>query len=382
MEGRPQIWQAAPMSSTRSVPAPTRSFLQRSRALTIGLMLSLPVFGCGKLEELSKASDPNAPIEFDMIRLTGEFEARASAAGTAPVVEKAATDCFETISADPLVAAAGERLLSALAESPKLATIGAAIVQSLGESPQLVQIVTKLMTDNPGMGPDAVGEAVGQRIEQVTSGPAFDRAFDQSFDKVLATPAVVQSLANLQTVVANNPYLMGIIRGAIKEDEHQVSWAKRLTELNGGKRPSSSEATELLLEHWFSAGRLERFYVDLFSLPATRAQLAITVVKLIDSPSFVAHLSDALELVAREPQVQQQVVDVLNTMLLDQPSEADLTAVLEPLLTTPGFALALAGFIDALVQDPTLAPIGVDALEALANDASVRALIDDLMTDW
>jgi hypothetical protein len=345
-------------------------------------MLSLPVLGCGKLDELSKASDPNAPIEFDMTRLTGEFESRVSAAATAPAVEQAATACFETISADPLVAAAGERLLSALAESPKLATVGAAIVQALGESPPLQQIVTQLIADNPGMSPDAVGDAVGQRIEQVTSGPAFDRAFDQSFDKVLATPAVVKALANLQTAVANNPYLIGIIRGAIKDDEHLASWTKRLTELNGGKRPSSSEATNLLLEHWFTAGRLERFYVDLFSLPGTQAQFALAVVKLMDSPSFVAHLSDALESVAKDPQVQQQVVDVLNTMLLDQPSEADLMAVLEPLLTTPGFALALAGFVDALVQDPALAPTGVEALEAIANDESVRALITELMTDW
>ncbi|PRQ01203.1 hypothetical protein [Enhygromyxa salina] len=371
------------MARSRLVPAQTRRSLPRWRAFTLGLALSLPALGgCQKLDELSKAADPNAPIEVDMARLTTEFESRAGTAASAPAVEAAATACFETVSQDPQVGAAGDRIMSALAQSPKLASVGESIIGALGESKRLQQIVLDLMAQNPQMGAEAVGEAVGQRIEKVTSGPAFDQAFDKSFDKVLAAPSVVAALGRLQVAVANNPYLVGIVRDAVEKGEQQANWTARLTELNGGKRPSSSEATALLLEHWFTTARLERFYVDLFSLPATQDQVAIAVVKLLDSPAFIGHLVDALESVAREPEVQQQIIDTLNAMLLDDPSEADLTAVLDPLLTRPGFTDALAGLIDALVQDPALAPIGVAALEAIAKDESVGALVNDLLTDW
>lgn len=371
------------MLATRFALAPTRRSLPRARALLLGVALCLPALGgCEKIDELTKAADPNAPLELDMARINSEVESRVGAAANSPTVQQAANACFEQVSADPSVAASGQRLMSALAESPKLASVGASIIGALGESKQLQQIVGELISNNPGMTPDAVGEEVGKRIERVTGGPAFDRAFDQSFDKVLATPAVVEALNGLQTAIANNPYLVGIIREAVKQGEQQANWTARLTELNGGKRPSTSEATTLMLEHWFTTARIERFYVDLFSLPATQTQVALAVVKLMDSPAFVGHLSDALESMASDPQVQQQVVDVLNTMLLDQPSEADLTAVLDPLLTQPAFALALAGFVEALVQDPAVAPIGVATLEAIAQDESVRVLVNELMTDW
>ncbi|KIG18705.1 hypothetical protein DB30_07720 [Enhygromyxa salina] len=373
------------MVSTRVALA--KPAFTRCRALALGLALSLPTLGgCEKVDELSKAAskaaDPSAPLDIDMAQLTTQFESRVTAAAGAPAVEQAANACFEKVSADPLVGAAGERIMSALAQSPKLAAVGQSIIGALGESKQLQQIVLGLMAENPGMSPDAIGDAVGQRIEAVTSGPAFDRAFDQSFDKVLATPSVVAALDGLQTAIAKNPYLVSIIREAVEKAETEANWAERLTELNGGKRPSSSEATALLLDHWFTTARLEQFYVDLFGLPATEAQVAIAVVALLDSPAFVGHLSDALESMASDPQVQQQIVDVLNTMLLDAPSEAALTAVLDPLLTQPAFATALATLIDALVQDPALAPIGVAALEGIAKDESVGALVNGLLMDW
>lgn len=368
----------------RFVPAQLRSrCAPRGRALVLGAALTLPMLGgCGKLDELVKAADQSAPIEFDMDQLTREFETRVSAAAAAPAVEQAAAACFDKVASQPEVAASGERLLGALAESPKLASVGEAVIGTLGESPRLQQIVMEMMQSNPGMTPDAVGVAMEKRIEGVTGSPEFDRAFDQSFDKVLAAPEVVKAFNGLETAIANNPYLVGIINGSVNEAEYQASWTKRLTELNGGKRPSTSEATTLLLDNWFTPERLERFYIELFALPVTQTQLTIAVVELVESPALVSHLSVALESVASDPNVQQQIVDVLNTLLLDQPSEAAILAVLDPLLTQPAFAPALAGFVDALVQDPTLAPIGVKTLEAIANDASVRALVKQLLTDW
>ena len=346
-------------------------------------MLLVALGGCKQLKEIAKEElGASVSLEIDDARLVKQLEARGAAASETPEFDKAMNITIDAIGADPAVAASGEKLLGRVGNDRNIAPAAEAIIASFSQSKELQQLMAKLQANNPGISAEQLGAKVEQRIDKVTNSAAFDSAFDKSFDDVLRKPALAQAFDRFGTKVANNAHMNKAIERALGEDVFSATMNKRLTELNGGERPDRAKATDLLLEHAFTEARLTKFYVDFIGLPATRKHLATATRKLLDSPAFTTHLAKALKTILDDPVFQQQALELMATMLEDNPSEADLMAALDPLFARPAIETALAGFVDAIIDDPTLGAIGDDALKEIANDAMARAAIKKLLVDW
>ena len=242
--------------------------------------------------------------------------------------------------------------------------------------------MVRLRRDHPSLSEDELVAVFVKRVEANTESPAFDRGFDAEFDKLMNQPEVNRVFEKFGDQVATSPHLEKAIDRIVRKHITDRDLIGRLTKLNGGKRPNTQRATDLLLEHVFNEKRFEAFYVDLFGLPAARKHLQQAVAELLQSPSVKTHIVTAVEMLFADPSFQKDALAGVTLLMSESLTEAEVAAAVGKLTALPVMKKALIKLVDSLLVDPTLKQVGDKALRGISADPSVRKAITELVDGW
>jgi hypothetical protein len=317
-------------------------------------------------------------VEVDSARLSAQLDQRAAAALETPAVEKSLDNLWALVGADPRVGKSGSALLAALGEDPRLQPGFQRIVADLGKQPVVLQLVRKLMREHPGANPDQIGELVEKRINGVLEGPMFDRVMNKAMGRFLKRPDISSLLDTFGEKVARNPHISEVFSSTLSGRVIEDKWRDRLVALNGGSLPDRARATDLVAAEMFSTERLSKWYVKLYSLPATRREVAAGTARLLDAPAFRRVTADLVASLVGDAGFQKRAIEAMNVLLADAPTDATLENAIARLLDVPVVSKALARWTKALMADRDLAALGDDVLKAVVAAPEIRATIAEL----
>jgi hypothetical protein len=242
--------------------------------------------------------------------------------------------------------------------------------------------VQKLVKEHAGKPEGELEKLIEKRVDAVTKGKVFEAAQAKAFAELEDKPKVRAALRKLNEAIGKSRDLTDAMHDVAKKRLTDAEIAKRLRAANRGKHPDQARATELLLDSAFSVERLAAFYVDLSKQPALKRELGKGVRKLLEAPSFRAHVVAALKACIDDVTVRERIVALYGTFLAADPKEADLLASVRGLLGLPVVETAVAGLIEAMLADAALAPIGREVIANVVADQGTRAAIGRLVADW
>jgi hypothetical protein len=320
---------------------------------------------------------PAAPLLVDLERgpIADRVRQRVAQALARPDVDRSFDRMIERVAAGPGVAESGERLLGELAADPVIAEAFGALLEDVGEHPAMLVLVTDLAAKHPDLSPDQISEKVGAHLE-LAMGPLVDG--------LIEGPELAVVIDQLDTRVSQSPHLRLALGTAISAPDRIARWKQRTRELNGGIEPSDARSAELMLDHMLTVDRLARFYLDLTADPTVTRRVTELFRAALDAPAFRAEAVRAVRALVAEPSFRASLLGLFGVLL--EPAApanvAERTARARVLLERAGVARAVAGFVHAVVDDPTLASLGDRALADLMADASVTALCDAMFDRW
>src|SRR5262245_56181691 len=224
-------------------------------------------------------------VEVDQERLRSQLHARIEALHESPEVKKALDELVGSMAAAPSIAGAGQRLMAAIGAEPGLQPAAAALVGELVKQPAVLQLVQRLMREQPGATPDQIGAIVERRLSAVTDGLQFDKAFDKAFEALLMRPDLQTLRRTLDDRIGKSRHLASAVE-AIDGRALESKWKAKILAQNGGAVPDRARAVDILLDLAFSIERLTRWYVGVYFSPTLKQELAAGMSTLIDFSSF------------------------------------------------------------------------------------------------
>jgi hypothetical protein len=317
-------------------------------------------------------------VQVDPVRLEGLLDARADAALATPVVEKALDELVAAISADPRVGKAGNGIMTALGDEPRLQPSFAHMVAMFAQQPAMLQMVRKLMREHPRATPEQIGALMEKRIGSVFEGPKFDRAFGKAFDKFWKRPELSSLMSTFGTKVVRNPQMAQLLSTTLDSGAVEAKWRDRLVALNGGSVPDRQHATELLADQIFSTDRVSKWYAKMYTLPATKREVATGVARLLEAPAFRRLTGDMVVALVGDPEFQKRAVDGMAVLFGDTVSDEALEGAIGRILDAPIVSTALAKWMKGLMDDRELGAIGGDLLRSMVAAPEVRASFAEL----
>jgi hypothetical protein len=323
------------------------------------------------------ASPPPAPLLVDLERgpIADRVRQRVAQALARPDVDQSFDRLIERIAAGPGVAESGERLLGELAADPVIAEAFGALLEDVGEHPAMLVLVTDLAAKHPGLSADQISEKVGAHLE-LAMGPLVEG--------LIEGPELAAVIDQLDTRVSQSPHLRLALGTAISAPHRIARWKQRTQELNGGVEPSDARSVELMLDHMLTVDRLGRFYLDLTADPTVTRRVTELFRAALDAPAFRAEAVRAVRALVADRSFRANLLGLFGVLL--EPAApakvAERTARARVLLERAGVARAVAGFVQAVVDEPALAALGDRALADLMADASVTALFDAMFDRW
>ncbi|MBW2459024.1 MAG: hypothetical protein JRI68_31280, partial [Deltaproteobacteria bacterium] len=330
----------------------------KSWGVVVGLLAVLTCTVPPGCKQSSSETNPLGVAAIDQARLEREIAKRAEKAAESKAVSEQLDTLITTIGEAPEVAKAGEALLEAIGSAPQLQDPFSKITTALGESPVVQEALKKLRSDNPTMSEEQLVAAFVQRVETNTDSPAFDKGFDTEFDKLMKEPEVDRVIEKFGAQVAESPHLEKAIEESIKGQLTDRELTKRLTKLNGGKEPDAQRATDLLLEHVFTEKRFEKFYVEVFGLPAARKHIQQAAAELLAAPSVKTHMITAVSTLFADPTFRQDALSGVILLMGESLTEAEVATAVGKLTAHPVTKKALVTLVDGLLNDPALKRVG------------------------
>lgn len=321
-------------------------------------------------------------VDIDVAWLNGALEARAAAVLQRPEVDKAFDALADAVTADPDVTKSGEGLLAQLGSDPGLQPAFAAIIEAVSEHPAVTRMMAKLMRQNPRASAETLGDLFEKKFTDVVEGPAFDQAFDAAFAGLLERADVGAAVHLFERAAAANPELRRTLDGVVQARLGDDAWSRRVVALNGGEPPDRRRATQLLLDKAFSDARLAKFYVEVASLPVIRKKAAVACGRLLEAPAFQRHLEQTLARMVGDPGFQEGAVAAMIGLLERRDDAKALEVPIRGLLERPIVGEDLAALLEAVNQDPLLAPIGHEAIAGIVADEGFRATLTALVDGW
>jgi hypothetical protein len=321
-------------------------------------------------------------VALDQGRLTAELPARMIASIQRPDVSARFEALGTDLTTDPEVIEAASALATKLGDDPQVQAAGSAFVTEATGRPAAVQAIQGLMRSHPDATPAEIGALTQQRIEAVTNGPAFHAAFGRAWDELLEVPEVEAAFHRLGDQVGKSHATLDLAIAAVVGHLDDDGLRRRLTDLNGGTAPGPARATDLFLEHAFSADRLAGFWKDLTGLPAIRDGLRRAAQGLLRSPAFQRDATTFVRTLLTDPTFRARGIDAMIVLLEDRPDEARLHDAISGVLQAPATRKALVALVDQIVTDPALRTVAGDALAPIAKDPALRGLFSRLLTDW
>jgi hypothetical protein len=312
-------------------------------------------------------------VEVDSARLDKLIDAHANSALETAPVKKSLDDLFASVSADPRVSKSGNALLGAIGDDKRLQPAFAHLIELLGQHAAMQAMVKRLMLEHPGAKPEEIGALMEKRMSKIFDGPMFNIAFEKAFERFMKRPEIASQLQAFGEAVVKNPRMARFISSTFSSGVTEGKWRKRLIELNGGSVPDRERATDLLANELFSAERMARWYVKVYSLPATRREAANGVAKLLDAPAFRRLTSDLVVALVGDADFQKRAIDGMGVLLEDKPSDAALEKAITALLGVPVAATAIGTWMKGLMSDPELATIGDGMLKSIVEAPEMRA---------
>jgi hypothetical protein len=317
-------------------------------------------------------------VHLDKPRLAAELDKRASAALETPAVEKSLDELFAAVSADARVGSAGEKVMGGLGDDPRLQPAFAKIMEMLVTQPALKAAVVELMRQNPKATSDQIGEMMGNRISAVFSGPGVSHAMDSAFNGLFKRPELGSLLNTFGEKAVRNPHMAQLISSTFDDDSLDKRWGESIVALNGGSVPDRARATDLVADKMLTTERLSRWYVKVYTLPATKREVAAGAARLLEAPAFRRHTATLVAALVGDTTFQQRSVDGMNVLMAAQPSPDAIQKAVQRLLDAPVVATALAAWMKSVMSDPELGVIGDDIAKKLAAAPEVRAAFAEL----
>src|SRR5262249_54938807 len=143
-------------------------------------------------------------------------------------------------------------------------------------------------------------------------------------------------------------------------------------ELNGGTVPDKDRATELLANELFSAERMSRWYVKVYTLPTTKRETSAGVAKLLQAPSFRRLTQDLVVTLVSDEKFQQRAIDGMGVLVAETGGDAALEKAIAALLEVPVVSTAVAQWMKGLMSDPELARLGDGMLKNIVEAPEMR----------
>lgn len=343
-------------------------------------------------EEVAKAAEAPAPTGqaatptgqgvVTALGDMGDFlvvvESRVDRVMARPAVDQSLDKLIADIGSQPEFSTAGDALLAALGQAPEIAGPGAKIVEQLGQHPAMMQMITKMLEENPQLAQDpaALEAKMSAHVDGIFSGEAWDKGFDQAFNKFSSAPEVDEAFTRLGAAVTEGIDFEKTFGKYFEERVSDPRVVERIKALNGGKEPTPQEAKDLLLKHVFSEERMETFFVEFFSMDKLKSEFAGALLPVLKSDSFKQSLVTRLGRVMNDPNFTQIAVGAMVTFMQGNLTIEKVSGALSPLFELSSMKAEFVGLVDDIRQDTSLREPIAKAFETATQDAAFKGVLD------
>jgi hypothetical protein len=310
-------------------------------------------------------------LEFERQGFEQKMAARLEEAMARPAVDKAFAAFVEDLTGEPALLVAGTSLFEALAADPKVGTAVGEIMESLQTLPAMQQAVTELMARDPSMSSDQVGEMIGDQVSSALDSQQANAVFEELGKAVMES----RELAPLKRALGAR-----IERAITREDEER--WSKRIIELNGGSRPDPARATELYLEHAWSAERIEKMFVMLLQNGTARREIAKLLAAALVEEQVVAQLRGSTAVLVQDPAFRARAMELVSASLASPRDDKAVAAALRGVVLSTQTLDGLNKAIGSMTRSSEIARRADAMLAAIRADPEVRAAVDGLLNRW
>jgi len=346
------------------------------RRASLLLVVAVLAFGCDKRSapgSASSSSDNQGELKFALTGLDTKIERRLDGLWTTAGLDKAMDAFVEGVIAEPSLAEGGSKLFEALGSDPKLSAELEKVMNGLVQSPRVQQLIAAMMAAHPG---EDIGKLAGDKVGQAWELPAISKGFEDAFQQLLGKVDVKGELGAISRGIEAR------VAGIFNDGARTAKWTKRITELNGGTRPSPDQATQLYLDHAWSEARMQKFLTTILSNKTLQVETARFLADLIALPPIDAELRRSVGEIAADPQLQQAASELMIQLLDEHPDVATVTAAQRQLLTSPLTVKAAQRLAHIVLADPKVAELAGMHLGKIAADPVLRAAFDDLIDHW
>jgi len=345
------------------------------RRASLLLVVAVLAFGCDKRSSpgSTSSSDPKGELKFALDGLDTKIERRLDGLWTTAGLDKAMDAFVEGVIAEPSLAEGGSKLFEALGSDPKLSAELEKVMNGLVQSPRVQQLIATMMAAHPG---EDIGKLAGDKVGQTWELPAISKGFEDAFQELLGKVDVKGELGTVSRGIEAR------ITGIFSDGTRTAKWTKRITELNGGTRPSPDQATQLYLDHAWSEARMQKFLTTILSNKTLQLETARFLADLLALSPVDAELRHSVGEIAADPQLQQAASELMIQLLDEHPDIATVTSAQRQLLTSPLTVKAAQRLAHIVLADPKVAELAGMHLGKIAADPVLRAAFDDLIDHW
>jgi hypothetical protein len=308
-------------------------------------------------------------VRFDLDGIDKRLPDRIEQALSRPSVNRALDDFMEALAADPTLERAAAPL-AVIVEDPRLVAVAETFLGRMQDLPNMQALVRETIATHPKASPEELGELVGKDVEKAFESAQLDAVFDE-----LGVQAMTGRSLDL-LMAAIGPRLEPSLA------RHEARWSKRVIELNGGATPSPARATELYLEHAWSAARVETFALAILANPTVRRETAKLCAATLEVPAVVAELRRVTVELAQDTELQARGLEVLSQLLARPRDEAAVAAATRKLVMSAQVTAAVRGLIAATITQPEVGRAAGAALDTISADPAAHAAMETLIDGW
>lgn len=312
-------------------------------------------------------------LQFAVTGLDDQIARRLDGLWTTASVDKSMDVFVEGVIADPGLAAGGEKLFGELGSDPTVSAELEKVMASLVANARVQQLIAAMMAAHPG---EDIGKLAGDKVGQTWERPAVSKGFEDAFQQLISKVDVKGEFGAVSHGIETR------VVAIFNDGNRTAKWSKRITELNGGKRPSAAEATQIYLDHAWSTPRMQKFLSTVLANKTLQGETARFLADLLALPPVDAEIKASVAQIAADPALQAAGSELMIQLLDENPDIASVTAAQRQLLLSPLTVKSAQRLTHIVLSDPKVATLAAQHLDKIAADPALKAAFDDLIDNW
>ena len=297
---------------------------------------------------------------------------------------------FEKIFADPSVDHGMDDFIASVGGSAALATASGTLAASfsadsnamqavtsltseLASSPRTQEAVMVLMAAHPGQD---IGALAGDIVGKNWARPEIGKQAEATGQELMSGIIAGQDFSNVAKVVEQR------FDGLITDTARLAAWGKRLTELNGGKAPDLSRATDLYIERAWSDARIVAFIDAILANPVVREESANALGEILVVDSISKELRSDATALLNDPDLHSASITVIQDLFATDPNAKEINKGIHDVALSPKMIAAGKRLLQLAENDPAVAAIVSRHLGRLASEPSLHQALNDFLDRW